>query len=165
MRRPERVLTWHAGSDARYEAFLKEHPTAEQIECSPGPGTKPWGLAAGLTPAKASLDTEHWGLVLQEVVLDVSASDPEAMAAEFMAAATEFANSKVWGSLSCAAFVHPATMGNCRQVRSPSCGSRPLLALPGQVHRHPNAGSHAVHTQRVDGSRALGSDTCFLWNS
>jgi hypothetical protein len=55
-------------------------------------GAAPIYMVCGLSPDECDGQTENWCTVLQEVALPTSA-DP----VEFLEAATEFCNTKLWG--------------------------------------------------------------------
>ena len=97
--------TYYPGSDAKYQRFMEAHPEAVQ-HSDPFPGRVPWTTIFGVDPAREDdivFTEEAWCAVLAETAL------PEAEPDEFLAAATRFANDKLWGTLSCAVLIHPST--------------------------------------------------------
>lgn len=112
-RYPNRVA-YYPHSDARFEAFRRQFPDCERIEseCTASPSTtttptRPWLLRAGLSPDQVNGTTENWCGVLQEVALDSSSSSSACDPARFMKIAAEFANDKLWGTLSCTVLCDP----------------------------------------------------------
>lgn len=95
---------YYPGAEKRYEAFVAKYPQAKAVGAG-GAGIVPWTVIPDVPPdaGEYALTNEAFCGVLAEVALD--ADD----APSFLRAATDFANDRCWGSLSCALFVHPAT--------------------------------------------------------
>lgn len=103
-----RRVAYYPHSDAKFREFKARFKNAEELGRLPDDGagesaTQPWLLQAGLSPAAADVQNEHWCGVLQEVAIPGCGGD----AGKFLAKAVEFANSKAWGTLSCALCIHP----------------------------------------------------------
>ena len=101
---------YYPGAQERYRAFLDQYPQAQAI------GTRtetivPWTVIPDL-PAEAeeyAFSTEAFCGVLAEVSLEASS------AAEFLPQAVEFANQKLWGTLSCTVLVDGMTQRQNRE--------------------------------------------------
>eukprot|EP01025_Chloroclados_australasicus_P046066 TRINITY_DN5083_c0_g1_i2.p1 TRINITY_DN5083_c0_g1~~TRINITY_DN5083_c0_g1_i2.p1 ORF type:complete len:593 (-),score=75.23 TRINITY_DN5083_c0_g1_i2:251-2029(-) len=96
---------WYPGSDTKYEEFKEEFKQRGYVELGAEgkPGTVPWLLVTGLSEDEAQLKKENWCGVCQEVALDDCANP-----SEFLQKATNFANQKCWGSLTCSIYVPPS---------------------------------------------------------
>ncbi len=100
---------YYPGSQARYDAFLREYPNAKALGSATteaGEATVPW-TALPDVPARDgeyALGNEAFCGVVAEVSLDC-ADD----AAAFLPLAVTFANEQCAGTLSCALLVHPKT--------------------------------------------------------
>ena len=97
--------TYYPGSAAKYQRFLAAHPEACQ-HSDPAGKEIPWTTIFGVDPNDEDdivFTEEAWCAVLAETAL------PEAEPDAFLAAATRFANDKLWGTLSCAVVIHPST--------------------------------------------------------
>jgi aldehyde dehydrogenase (NAD(P)+) len=94
---------WYPGAPDRYRALTAGRP--ELRRAGSGVGTLPWTLVPGLDPASPdpAFTTEPFCSVLSET--SVGSEDPVG----FLAEATRFANERLWGTLSAALVVHPAT--------------------------------------------------------
>jgi hypothetical protein len=96
---------YYPGAQDRWRTFIEAHPEAEQLS-SPLEGTVPWTLIPGLdhtSDDEICFTTEPFCGVLHEVAL------PGATATEFLPAAVDFCNDKVWGTLSVMILIHPST--------------------------------------------------------
>jgi hypothetical protein len=126
-------------------------PATSSDSITPYGPPRPWLLVEGLGPDQALLRHENWCGVLQEVALepsgDAEAEESDAATrlgkaqpaggkeravspAAFMAAATEFVNSKCWGNLAVSLWIHPSIQakvsGACKcPVRSALSQSSP----------------------------------------
>ena len=103
---PPRVA-WYPGMARRFSAFAATHPEARRLG-TPAPDALPWLLIDGLDPLAADemcFRTEAFCGVVGET--GIVASDAEG----FLERAVEFANRRLWGSLSACIVVHPATLG------------------------------------------------------
>ena len=95
---------YYPGAHDRYEDFLRHYPQARAVG-ETGDEVVPWTIIPDV-PAwddEYALNNEAFCGVLAEVSLD--ADD----APTFLSRAVEFANEKVWGTLSCVILVDPAT--------------------------------------------------------
>jgi acyl-CoA reductase-like NAD-dependent aldehyde dehydrogenase len=95
---------YYPGAAQRYHALTTGHSDVRKIG-SAGEHTLPWTLVLGLDGADAgepNFTTEPFCSILSEVSIG-SDGDP----AEFLRAATAFANDRVWGTLNATLFVHP----------------------------------------------------------
>lgn len=95
---------YYPGAQQRYQAFLDQYPQAIPL-IPQADDIVPWTIIPDV-PAQANeyaLTTEAFCGVLAEVTLDA------ADAAAFLAAAVDFANHVVWGTLACTVLVHPST--------------------------------------------------------
>uniref|UniRef100_A0A1D2A582 Aldehyde dehydrogenase domain-containing protein n=1 Tax=Auxenochlorella protothecoides TaxID=3075 RepID=A0A1D2A582_AUXPR len=102
---PRRVA-YYPTSDEKFQAFRERFPEGvEELGLESGPGTSPWLFKAGQSVDSVDAQHENWCGVLQEVALEGTGGDPAA----FLRAAVEFANERVWGTLSAGLIIHPAT--------------------------------------------------------
>lgn len=111
LRRLEHVLAatpprqaYYPGAHGRYEDFLRHYPQARAVG-ETGDDVVPWTIIPDV-PAwddEYALNNEAFCGVLAEVTLD--ADD----APTFLSRTVEFANEKIWGTLSCVILVDPAT--------------------------------------------------------
>lgn len=96
----------YPGAEALYDQFLSAHPDART--CGPRhEGALPWTLIAGLDPGSEGdicFTRESFCPVLAETALEAPS------AADFLARAVEFANEKVWGTLSASIIIHPQSL-------------------------------------------------------
>jgi hypothetical protein len=95
---------YYPGAHDRYQDFLRHYPQARAVG-ETGDVVVPWTIIPDV-PAwddEYALNNEAFCGVLAEVSLD--ADDPSS----FLSRAVEFANDKVWGTLSCVLLVDPAT--------------------------------------------------------
>jgi aldehyde dehydrogenase (NAD(P)+) len=96
---------WYPGAEARYHALTAGR--AEIRRLGGGEGTLPWTLLTGLDAARAdeaAFTTEPFCSILSET--EVGSDDP----AEFLDAATRFANERLWGTLSAAIVASSRTL-------------------------------------------------------
>ena len=98
-----RRKAYYPGADRRYESFVAAHPDAHIV----GKRTDdvlPWTLIRDVDPTvedEICFTTEAFCGVL------ASTSLPGATHAEYLAAAVDFCNDRVWGTLSATVIVHP----------------------------------------------------------
>lgn len=97
---------FYPGAAERHAAFVDAHPDAERFG-EPSDGELPWTLIADLDP-QAEDDicyrTEAFCGVFSETALEARSVK------EYVAKAVEFANQRLWGTLSATILVHPATL-------------------------------------------------------
>jgi acyl-CoA reductase-like NAD-dependent aldehyde dehydrogenase len=100
---PSRVA-YYPGAEQRYRSFLEHYPQALRLGAE-GEGVVPWTLIPDVPPQEDqyALVNEAFCGVLAQVDLDVDGP------ADFLERAVDFANEKVWGTLSCTLLVDPAT--------------------------------------------------------
>lgn len=94
---------YYPGAAERYATLVQGPLEVRRFGASGEPGTLPWTLITGLD---ATRDHEHFRTepfcsVLSETA--VGSPEPE----EFLRAACQFANERVWGTLNCCIFIHP----------------------------------------------------------
>ncbi|MBI4616134.1 MAG: aldehyde dehydrogenase family protein, partial [Planctomycetes bacterium] len=92
---------YYPGTDRKYDAFLAAHPEARPL-AKRTEGVIPWTLIEGVDPSRPDdivFNQEAWCGVLAETALP--ARDP----GEYLEAAVEFANDRVWGTLSASVLV------------------------------------------------------------
>ncbi len=111
-RRLESVVTrkaYYPGAKQRYQRFVAASATVREIGSGDGERL-PWALITGLDPASATLhfEQEPFCSVLSEVSL------PEREPVEFFAAATRFANERLWGTLSAVVIAPQSLLGDSR---------------------------------------------------
>jgi aldehyde dehydrogenase (NAD(P)+) len=94
---------WYPGAADRWRRLTEGRPGLRTV--GEGPGTLPWTLVPGLDPAarEPAFVTEPFCSILSET--SVGSEDP----VEYLEAATDFANGRLWGTLSASLVVHPAT--------------------------------------------------------
>ncbi|MEM7231249.1 MAG: aldehyde dehydrogenase [Planctomycetota bacterium] len=97
-------FAYYPGADQKYSRFVDAHPNSEVVGQA-GDGELPWTLATSLDSSEddPAFREEAWSPVLAETALD--ANDPS----EFLARAANFANERVWGTLSCGLLIDPKT--------------------------------------------------------
>lgn len=96
---------YYPGAPDRYARFIAAHPDAHQLGDA-GAGELPWAVIADVppdAPDEICFRSESFCSVLAETALD--AANP----AEFVQAAVEFVNERVWGTLAAILLVHPAS--------------------------------------------------------
>ncbi len=102
--RPTR-LAYYPGAEAKYERFIDRYPRAHQLG-SREDGRLPWALIADLSPRDGddlAYRVEAWSPILVETPL------PEADVDDFLTAAVELANDRLYGTLSASLIVDPST--------------------------------------------------------
>lgn len=102
---PPRVA-WYPGMARRFSAFATAHPEARRLG-TPTPDALPWLLIDGLDPLaddEICFRTEAFCGVVGET--GIVAGDVEG----FLDRAVEFANRRLWGTLSACIVIHPATL-------------------------------------------------------
>lgn len=107
---PERT-PYYPGAEDRWDAFVAAHPDAETFG-DDGPGCVPWTLITDVDPANRDdivFTTEPFNGVFAEVALDVDRD-----VAAFLAAAVDFANRTLFGTLAAGILVHPSTLADRR---------------------------------------------------
>jgi len=109
LRRAEPREAYYPGARERWERFTTAHPEAEWF----GPDTDgdvPFTFIPDLDPARRddiAFTTEAFCGVFGEVPLDAPRSVPE-----FLDAAVDFCNERLWGTLSASILVHPRTLAD-----------------------------------------------------
>ncbi len=96
---------YYPGAKVRFSSFVKCHPEAELFG-EPTDEQLPWVFISGLDPTNSNeicFQTEAFCGVFGEVPLEASSPD------DFLAAATEFANERLWGTLNATLIIHPKT--------------------------------------------------------
>ena len=96
---------YYPGAADRFGRFAAAHPEMEQFG-SPKREELPWGFISGVSTAN-----ENDLCFTMEAFCGISCEAPieAASPAEFVAAATRFANDKIWGTLNVTLLVHPAS--------------------------------------------------------
>lgn len=105
---PARVA-YYPGAQDRYQAFLDRYPQSEPLGTRT-PAIVPWTIIPDVPPVAGeyALSEEAFCGVLAEVSL---AADT---AADFLTTAVEFANDRVWGTLSCTLLIDTQTQKKYR---------------------------------------------------
>ncbi len=99
---------YYPGAAERHAAFLEAHPETERFGDA-GPDELPWALTAGVDPVDVDdicFRTEAFCGAFSETSLGAPSTP------EFIARAVEFANDKLWGTLSATLIVHPASLAD-----------------------------------------------------
>jgi hypothetical protein len=102
---PTRVA-YYPGAQDRMDQFVSAHPEAETHGSAPD-GHLPWTLIPGLDPSveqEICFTTESWCSVFGEVALGGAST------AEYIDAAVDFCNDRIWGTLNAAIIVHPKSL-------------------------------------------------------
>jgi acyl-CoA reductase-like NAD-dependent aldehyde dehydrogenase len=97
---------YYPGAAARYQAFLHAYPQARQIG-RPRADELPWAFILDVDPQRSDeicFRQEAFCSLFAETAL--AASSPEA----FLAAAVEFANERLWGTLAATLVAHPTAL-------------------------------------------------------
>ncbi|TNE90111.1 MAG: aldehyde dehydrogenase family protein [Deltaproteobacteria bacterium] len=96
---------YYPGARGRWQRFCEAYPDAERLGPEPNEQVVPWTLISGLEPEgdHLSFSMEPFCGVLSEVAI------PGKSATDFLPAAVEFVNEKVWGTLCCSVIVHDRT--------------------------------------------------------
>jgi aldehyde dehydrogenase (NAD(P)+) len=153
---------WYPGAHERHRALTEGRPSVRRVGLD-GEGTLPWTLVTGLDAASndRAFTTEPFCAVLSET--SVGTDDPVA----FLEAAVDFANERLWGTLSAQLVVHPRTLRDpatraavARAVRrlrygavavntwaayAFALGTTPWGAFPGATLRDIQSGRGFVH--------------------
>ena len=124
---------YYPGAAQRFQALTAGRADVRRIG-TPGEHALPWTLVLGLDAANGAeriFTTEPFCSILSEV--SIASDDP----VEFLAAATAFANDRVWGTLNATIFVHPkveASRARSSRSTSPSaiCASGRSGSTPGR---------------------------------
>jgi acyl-CoA reductase-like NAD-dependent aldehyde dehydrogenase len=102
---PPRVA-YYPDATQLYGRFVSAHPDAQKSE--PGrEGTLPWTLISGIDSRSRDeicFTTESFCPVMAETALEAAG------AADFIRRAVDFANDRLWGTLSASIIVHPASL-------------------------------------------------------
>ncbi len=96
---------YYPGARDRWAAFVAAHPEAEKLSAD-AEGTVPWTMITGLDPTNVEemcFAKEPFCAVLHVVEL------PGKTAVDFLPAAVDFCNNRVWGTLACMMLIHPVT--------------------------------------------------------
>jgi hypothetical protein len=96
---------WYPGAAERHEEFTRAHPHAEHLG-RPGPGELPWTLVSRIDPADREalcFRRESFCSLVCEVGLEADGVD------DFLARATGFCNTSLWGTLNATVLVSPKT--------------------------------------------------------
>jgi hypothetical protein len=99
-------FAFYPGAEARFGAFRAAHPEAELLGRPADEGHLPWMLIPGLSPHAVDdpcYTVEAFCAVTAETPIDA----PDA--ASFLAAATAFANERLWGTLNATLICDPRT--------------------------------------------------------
>lgn len=105
---------YYPGAAERWARIVSSHAQVRALG-EAGEGELPWALILDLDPSdpgEPCFREEPWCGVLAETAL--SPSDP----AEFLEAAVEFVNQRVWGTLSATIVVHPRTLDDPPAARA-----------------------------------------------
>lgn len=159
---------WYPGAQDRYRALTSGR---EELRAGPAAeGDIPWTLLPGLDPtdeAEPAFRTEPFCALLSET--SVGTEDPQ----EYLEAAVDFANQRLWGTLSASLLVPPAYLADpvvgeaveravarlrygsvCVNVWSAFAylaGTLPWGAYPGSTLRDIQSGRGFVHDTRMVG--------------
>jgi acyl-CoA reductase-like NAD-dependent aldehyde dehydrogenase len=104
--RAEPRVPYYPGAEERHDRFLAAHPEARQFGPD-GEGKVPWTFIPGVASADAGdicFNTEAWCGVTSETTLEASS------VVEYIERAVDFANDRLWGTLSCSIIVHPKSL-------------------------------------------------------
>ncbi len=104
LRQADPRLAYYPGAQERYQALMEHYPQAEVLGME-APNAIPWTLIPDVVPQpqEYALTTEAFCGILAETSLD--ACEPDA----FLAAATDFVNQQVAGTLACTLLISGAT--------------------------------------------------------
>jgi acyl-CoA reductase-like NAD-dependent aldehyde dehydrogenase len=102
--RMEPRVAYYPGAQERYARFMARYPSAEVVGRT-GTGIVPWTIAWDVPPraGEDALCTEAFCGVLSVVTLEGATPDA------FLPRAVTFANTDIWGNLSCVLLVDPRT--------------------------------------------------------
>ena len=101
---------YYPGAEDRWQRLTSARSQLRKIGLV-APGQLPWTLVAGLDatdPREPAFDTEPFCSILSET--EVGSDDP----IEFLERAVDFANNRLWGTLSAQLIVHPASFKDPR---------------------------------------------------
>ncbi len=101
---------YYPGAGDRYRQLTIGRPQSRQIGTA-GPGQLPWTLLSGLDatdPRELAFSTEPFCSILSET--EVGSDDP----VEFLDRAVDFANKRLWGTLSADLVIHPKALKDPR---------------------------------------------------
>ncbi|HEV8177532.1 MAG TPA: aldehyde dehydrogenase family protein [Gemmatimonadales bacterium] len=101
---------YYPGAEDRWQQLTRGRSDTRMIG-RPGPGELPWSIIPGLDatdPREPAFITEPFCSVLSET--EVGSDDP----IEFLDRAVEFANNRLWGTLSADLVIHPKSMRDPR---------------------------------------------------
>lgn len=125
---------YYPGAQELYECFLSAHPDAEQYGIAQE-GQIPWTLIAGIDPRSSDdicFATESFCPVIAESAIQAS-SIPE-----YLDRAVDFANSRLWGTLSATIIVHPRSLDDPevaeaveRAIENLNYGTVVINSIPG----------------------------------
>lgn len=119
---------YYPGAHERHAAFLAQHPHALQYG-QPADGHLPWTYIPGLSPDVPDdicYQTEAFCSLVAETAL------PAASVEDYLEKAVDFANERLWGTLTTALIVHPRSL---REPRIAAAVERALARLRyGTVH-------------------------------
>lgn len=99
---------YYPGAEERHATFLEAHPEAEAIG-HPGKDGLPWTLIPDLDPndeSEMAYRTEAFCSVFAETAIEASS------VVDFIDKAVEFANERLWGTLSASILVHPKSLAD-----------------------------------------------------
>jgi aldehyde dehydrogenase (NAD(P)+) len=98
---------YYPGAEQRWNELVQSHKKVQRVG-EAQPGTLPWAIIEDVDAGAADkvFTMEPWCSVISETT--VGSADP----VQFLNAAVDFVNKKVWGTLSATIIVHPATMKN-----------------------------------------------------
>jgi acyl-CoA reductase-like NAD-dependent aldehyde dehydrogenase len=105
---------YYPGARERWQRFVDAHPEAERLG-DDSPGCVPWTLIPGLRPEtedEIAFTTESFNGVFGEVAIDAATT------ADYVRAAVEFANDRLWGTLGCTLIVHPKSLQDPQVARA-----------------------------------------------
>jgi acyl-CoA reductase-like NAD-dependent aldehyde dehydrogenase len=100
---------YYPGAQDRYQTFLDKYPQSEPLGTRT-PEIIPWTIIPDLPPVAGeyALTEEAFCGVLAQVSIESSS------AADFLTKAVDFANDRVWGTLSCTVLIDPQTQKKYR---------------------------------------------------
>lgn len=106
LRRAEAREAYYPGAADRWQRYVDAYPSAERYGQRAG-GTLPFTLVPGLDVERddpLAFRTEAFCGVMAETALDAPRSIPD-----YLDAAVEFCNERLWGTLSASILIHPRT--------------------------------------------------------
>jgi acyl-CoA reductase-like NAD-dependent aldehyde dehydrogenase len=99
-------FAYYPGAVEQYDQFLSAHPEAKLYGLRQG-GKLPWALISGLDPnteGEICFKKESFCPIIAETALEASS------AADFIDRAVDFANRRLWGTLTATIIVHPRSL-------------------------------------------------------